>query len=278
MTRVAELLPDLRRRLAPVSASPGLDAELLLAQVLGIARAALAADPDRVLDPPQLAALEGLMARRIAGESLAYLTGRREFWSLELAVTPAVLVPRPETEILVELALAELARTARPSVLDLGTGSGAIALALAHERPDAALTAVDASVDALRVAAANARRLRIANVAWLQGCWYQPLGDARFDCIVSNPPYVAEDDAALEGLRHEPREALVAGADGLAALRVICAGATTRLAPGAALMVEHGATQAAAVRALMARAGLTGITTHRDLAGRERATRGISAS
>lgn len=276
MRRVGDLLPELRRRLAPATPSPGLDAELLLAQVLGVARAALAADPGRALDAGQCAALEALVARRLAGEPVAYLTGRRGFWSLELEVTSDVLVPRPETELVVELALAALEGIARPAVLDLGTGSGAIALAIARERPDAAVTAVDASAAALAVAARNAARLGIGNVRWLRGSWYAPVAGARFDCIASNPPYVAADDPALAALAHEPRAALVAGADGLAALRQVCAGAPARLAAGAALVVEHGAAQGAAVRALMAQAGLADAATHRDLAGLERATRGNS--
>ncbi len=276
MTRAADALAALRARLAAVSPSADLDAELLLAGVLGVGRAALASDPDRRLAPEQLAALASLAERRSGGEPLAYLTGRREFWSLDLEVTPAVLVPRPESELLVELALAALAPAARPAVLDLGTGSGALALAIAHERPDAVVTATDSSAAALAVAARNARRLRIPGVRFLQGSWFDPVGARRFDCIVANPPYVAAGDPALASLAHEPRDALVAGADGLDALRAICGGVASRLLPGAALVVEHGATQGADVRALMGRAGLDGIATHRDLAGHERATQGNS--
>jgi release factor glutamine methyltransferase len=161
-------------------------------------------------------------------------------------------------------------------VLDLGTGSGAIAIAIAHERPDAAVTAVDASAAALAVATANARRLRTGNVEFLAGSWYEPVGGSRFDCIVSNPPYVAADDPALAFLSHEPQGALAAGPAGLDALAVICAGAPAHLAAGGALVVEHGTTQGPAVRELMARAGLAGVATHADLAGRPRSTRGNS--
>lgn len=276
MTRAGDALVALRRQLAAASPSADLDAELLLAHVLGGGRAIVVADPARTISPAQLEALSALALRRMAGEPVAYLTGHREFWLLDLEVTPDVLVPRPETELIVELALAALAPVPRPSVLDLGTGSGAIALALARERPDAIVSAVDASAKALAVASRNARRLQVVNVALLRGSWYEPVGDARFNCIVSNPPYVAAGDAALIALAHEPQQALVAGADGLDALRLICKGAGPHLSAGGTLIVEHGATQGAALRALMTQSGLAGIATHRDLAGHERATQGIS--
>lgn len=277
MNRAGDALSALRRQLAAASPSADLDAELLLAHVLGTSRAGLMADPSQPLDARQLQVLASLAERRCAGEPVSYLTGHREFWSLDLEVTADVLVPRPETELVVELALAALAQVARPAVLDLGTGSGAIALALARERPDAAVTAVDVSPAALAVAARNARRLQAGNVSFLPGSWYEPVGTARFDCIVSNPPYVADDDPALVRLVHEPRGALAAGPAGLDALAIICAGAPQHLATGGALIVEHGATQGADVRALMARAGLAAIATHDDLAGRPRATRGNSS-
>ena len=275
MTQAGEALSALRRRLA-ASPSADLDAELLLAHVLGIGRAGVRADPSRLLSVRQAQALSALAQRRAAGEPVAYLIGRREFWSLDLEVTPDVLVPRPETELVVELALDALARVSRPAVLDLGTGSGAIAIAIAHDRPDAVITAVDASAAALAVAAANARRLRAGNVAFLAGSWYEPVGGSRFDCIVSNPPYVAEGDPALAFLAHEPRGALAAGPAGLEALAVICTGAPAHLAAGGALIVEHGATQGPDVRELMTQAGLAGVATHADLADRPRATRGNS--
>lgn len=275
MTRAASALAALRRRLA-ASPSASLDAEILLAHALGVSRAVLAAEPGRALDAEQAQALEALALRRIAGEPVAYLTGRREFWSLELEVTPDVLVPRPETELLVELALSALPRDIRPEVLDLGTGSGAIALALARERGDAIVTAVDASGAALAVAERNARRLGIGNARFLRGSWYAPVGPARFDAIVSNPPYVAEGDPALASLAPEPRLALVAGPDGLGAIAKICAGAQAHLAPGGFLLVEHGAAQGAAVRELVARAGLVAVATHRDLAGLERVSGGMA--
>lgn len=277
MTRAQAALDALRRELAPASPTADLDAQLLLAHVLGISRARLAADPARPLGAAQVEALAALARRRLGGEPIAYLTGKREFWSLDLEVTPAVLVPRPETELVVERALAELSAIRCPAVLDLGTGSGAIALAIARERPDAVVTAVDLDAAALAVAERNATRLGIGNARFLRGSWYEAAGSALQHAIVSNPPYVAEGDPALAALAHEPRAALVAGADGLDALRAICAGAPARLVAGGVLIVEHGATQGAAVRALMAHSGLTGAITHRDLAGHERATRGISA-
>jgi release factor glutamine methyltransferase len=278
MTSTADALASLRQRFATVSATAALDAEILLAQVLGTSRAALAARPGRTLAPSQAEMLETLAGRRAAGEPIAYITGRREFWSLELEVTPDVLVPRPETELVVELALAGLARVSRPEVLDLGTGSGAIALAIARERDDAVVTAVDASAGALAVAGRNAGKLGIANVCLLHGSWYEPVAGSRFDAIVSNPPYVAEDDPALAALAHEPRAALVAGRDGLGAIAAVCAGARACLRPGGSLIVEHGASQGAAVRGLMTDAGLVGVRTHRDLAALERVTAGAEPS
>ncbi len=274
MIRAADAVAALRERFAPASPSATLDAELLVAWVLGQPRAALAADPERALAPGELTMLESLALRRLAGEPVAYLTGRREFWTLELEVTPDVLVPRPETELLVERTLAAITGTARPAVLDLGTGSGAVALAVAASRQDAVVTATDLSPAALAVAKRNAARAGLANLRFFAGDWYAPLGAARFDAIASNPPYVAEGDPALAGLAHEPRLALTAGPDGLAALGTIAAGAAARLAPGGRLLLEHGAGQGEAVRALLRAAGFDGVGTCRDLAGHERVTEG----
>ena len=187
-------------------------------------------------------------------------------------MTPDVLVPRAETELLVELALARLAGVPAPTILDLGTGSGAIALALARERPDAQITAVDASVAALAVARRNAVRAGLAGIEFLHGSWYAPVAHRRFDAIVANPPYVADDDPCLQAPGFEPRMALAGGADGLAAIAAVCAGAPAQLRPAGALIVEHGATQGAQVRRLCDGAGLGQSATHRDLAGHERAT------
>jgi release factor glutamine methyltransferase len=219
-------------------------------------------------------ALESLARRRIAGEPVAYLTGRREFWSLDLELTPDVLVPRPETELVVERALEALSGRASPAVLDLGTGSGAIALAIAHERPDADVTATDTSRAALAVAADNARRLGIGNLRMLEGSWFEPVGGHRFEVVAANPPYVAAGDPALAALAHEPLAALVAGADGLEALAAIARAAPAHLQPGGRLVLEHGTRQGAAVRALLEGAGFVDVATRRDLAGHERVTEG----
>ena len=273
MTRADDAYFGLRRRLA-ASPSADLDAELLLAHVLRCGRAALAAAPERELSDAEARALAELAARRCAGEPVAYLTGRRAFWTLDLEVTPDVLVPRPETELLVETALGELRTVARPAVLDLGTGSGAIALAIASERADASVTAVDQSAAALAVAARNAHRLRIGNVRFLQGSWYAPADALRFHAILANPPYVAAGDPLLAALAHEPRPALVSGPEGLDALAEICAGAPAHLASGGMLIVEHGASQGEAVRTMVTGAGLGRVATLNDLAGLPRATRG----
>ncbi|MDH4258875.1 MAG: peptide chain release factor N(5)-glutamine methyltransferase [Gammaproteobacteria bacterium] len=273
MTRAGDFCFELRRQLA-ASPSADLDAELLLAHVLGCSRAALAAAPERELNAAQAQALADLAARRRDGEPVAYLTGRRAFWTLDLEVTPDVLVPRPETELLVETALEELRAVAAPAVLDLGTGSGAIALAIASERPDAFVTAVDSSLAALAIAARNANRLQIGNVRFLHGYWYGPAVQDRYHAIVSNPPYVADNDPLLAALACEPRAALVAGPEGLDALAEVCAGAPPQLATGGLLIVEHGAGQGAAVRAMMTGAGLRRVATLNDLAGMPRATRG----
>src|SRR5688572_12135874 len=274
MTRVAGVLAALRERLEVASPSAALDAELLVAHVLGAGRPALAADPARTLAPEEMFALESLARRRLAGEPVAYLTGRREFWSLDLEVTPDVLVPRPETELLVERTLGAIAPCARPAVLDLGTGSGAVALAVAASRADAAVTATDISPAALALARRNAARLGLSNLRFLAGDWYEPLPGLRFDAIASNPPYVAAADPALAARAHEPRVALAAGRNGLEALAAVVAGAAVHLAPRGRLLLEHGTAQGAAVRELLAVAGFEGVETRRDLAGHERVTEG----
>jgi release factor glutamine methyltransferase len=238
---------------------------------LGVDRAWLLAHATDELSRPQADAFFALAKRRREGEPVAYLTGRREFHGLDLAVTPAVLVPRPETETLVDAALERLPGDRPLRVADLGTGSGAIALAIAHARPNATVIATDISDDALAVARDNATRLELANVAFMPGSWYDALGSdaGPFDAILANPPYVADGDPHLgEGdLRHEPSVALSPGGDGLDALRIIVAGARSRLADGGWLGVEHGYDQSQAVRDLFASAGLAAIEARRDLAG-----------
>lgn len=266
--RIDALLRAARARLEPG------EAELLLAHALGRAPAWLWAHGDDEPDAAGIAAFDALVARRVAGEPVAYLVGRRGFWTLDLDVTPATLIPRADTERLVELALERLPPHAR--VADLGTGSGAIALALAAERRDARIVATDASAAALDVARGNAARLGLANVEFRAGHWYAPLAGERFDLIASNPPYIAAGDPHLArgDLRHEPASALVSGADGLDAIRELAAGARAHLAPGGWLLVEHGVDQGAAVRALFAAAGLGGVDTAQDLEARDRVTFG----
>lgn len=243
------------------------DARVLAGHLLGANRAWLIANPMHVLTESQDARFDSLVARRALGTPVAYLTGTREFRGRDFAVGPAVLIPRPETETLVEAALARL--PADGAALDLGTGSGAIAVSLACERPGAAICAVDASAEALATARENAERHR-AKVEFRQGSWYAPVAGRRFDLVVANPPYVAGGDRHLaEGdLRFEPRAALTDGsADGLDSLRAIVAGAPAHLSPGGWLLVEHGWDQAQACRELLARAGFTDIVAIADLAG-----------
>lgn len=249
-----------------------LDAQLLLARQLGRSRAWLLAHDDAPV--PDGAVLEALLARRAAGEPLAYLTGEREFHGLLLQVTPAVLVPRPDTETLVDWALELLPKGNTARVVDLGTGSGAIALALQKARPQAEIHASDASHEALAVARANGQRLGLP-VRWHGGDWWQALDPAlRFDLAVSNPPYVAADDPHLAALRHEPRTALVAQAGGLADIETIVANASARLHTQGWLLVEHGFEQAEAVCECLLRAGFTSVETRPDLAGRPRVSGG----
>ena len=256
------------------AATPELDAQLLLAHVLGVPRAQLHAHPEAVPDTSRAREYRLLLMRRVAGAPLAYLTGRKEFWSLGLTVTPAVLIPRPETELLVERALA-LHPDATGRGADLGTGSGAVALALASERPRWRIVATDASAEALAVARINAAALGLS-VEFRHGHWYEPLAGERFELIVSNPPYVAADDPALAtpALAHEPRAALTPGADALFCLGEIVRGAPRHLAPGGFLLLEHAPTQAEAVRSALVLAGFRHVRSQRDLAGHERVTEG----
>lgn len=266
-----------RRALAQSGLVP-VDAQALLGHVLDRDRAWLAGHGEDAVDRARADAFFALAKRRRDGEPIAYLTGIREFWGLPLVVSPAVLIPRPETETLVELALARLPSDRPVQVLDLGAGSGAIALAIAHERPRAHVLATDSSLEALAVARENARRLRLSNVVFARTDWFAglPPEAAPFDLVASNPPYVAANDPHLaEGdLRFEPRAALTPGGDGLGALRIIVAGAGERLAPGGTLVVEHGYDQSGAVQAIFAAAGFADIVAARDLAGIPRVVAG----
>ena len=271
------LLRSAVRRLAATSPSPRLDAELLLAHALGTSREGLYRLLRQPVPDATAARFAALVEARAGHQPVAYLTGEREFWSLRLAVTPDVLVPHPETELLVERALLRLPPGSPARVLDLGTGSGAIALAIARERPSAQVLATDRSAAALAVARGNAAQLGIDNITWLTSDWYAALPPRQFDLVVSNPPYIADDEwpATDPEIAFEPVAALRAGADGLDDLRVIIAGATDWLSPGGLLLVEHGHRQGALVRALFAQAGLAEVASEADLAGMERITEGF---
>lgn len=267
---VRSLLMEVAARL------PREDAEPLLLHVLERDRAWLFAHADDPVPAASAATWRGLVQRRIDGEPVAYLTGRRGFWTLDLETGPDTLIPRPETELLVELALERLDPHEPARVADLGTGTGAIALAIASERPAAAVVATDVAKATLAVAVRNAERNGIANVWFRRGHWCQALGAERFDLIASNPPYIAEGDPHLSqgDLRHEPARALASGADGLDAIRVLAATAPAHLVPGGWLLLEHGHHQGAAVRALLEQAGLVAVETARDLEQRDRVSFG----
>jgi release factor glutamine methyltransferase len=262
---IAQAARDIERR----------DAEILLAAAAKLTRTQLLARADEAISPAIATRFTELCRRRARGEPIAYLLGRREFWSLEFSVDPAVLVPRPETELLVQRVL-QLVNAPDASVADLGTGSGAIAIALAHERPGWRVVATDTSKEALTVARHNGERLTPGRIEWLAGDWFAPLAGRNFDAIASNPPYIADDDPALgsDGVRFEPRTALTPGGDGLKALATLVDGAPIHLRPGGWLVLEHGATQAVMLRAALVARGFTHVTSHRDLAGHERISEG----
>lgn len=255
---------------------PRAEAQMLLLHQLGQpphARAWLIAHDTDALPPAHWAALQSLAQRRLAGEPVAYLTGRKDFYGLSLQVDARVLDPRDDTETLVDWALALLPAQRRARVLDLGTGSGAIALAVASQRPQASVTATDASAHALAVARANARHLGLP-ITFAQGFWWAAVAGQQFDVALSNPPYIAEGDPHLHALRHEPAQALSSGADGLDDLRQLIAHAPAHLSPGGWLLLEHGHDQAAPVRALLQAAGFARVESRRDLSGIERCSGG----
>ncbi len=272
MSTIAESLARATRKLSACSDSPRLDAELLLGKILARTRAGLIADGGARLDPAGERAYAELLAERLAGAPVAYLTGRREFWSLEFRVTPDVLVPRPETETLVEAVLECLPPSRDCAVLDLGTGSGAIALAIASERPQARVVGTDLSASALAVAAGNSKNLRLTAIEWRQGSWFDAVPGRRFDVIVANPPYIAAGDAALAALEAEPLLALTPGESGLEAFESIIAGAADHLCEQGLLALEHGSAQAAEVAALLERHGFVDIRSRADRSGLPRIT------
>lgn len=278
MTQVRELLGEAERELPDNDdrSEAVRDAELLLTHVLQKSRAWTYAHASDSIDEESASVFRTLVARRKSGEPIAYLTGHREFWSLDLAVAPAVLIPRPETEMLVETALQHVPQNIQMEIADLGTGSGAVALAIARERPLASVLATDASAPALDVARGNAIRNGIANVDFALGNWCAALGDRRFDVIVSNPPYIAENDPHLRAgdLRFEPAAALASGKDGLDAIRRIVHDAPTHIKRRGFLLLEHGYDQGEAVRDLLRARGFADVFTAHDLESRDRVSGG----
>ena len=272
MVTIESLLNNLE---LPDSPTPRLDAELLLAQALGKSRGYLHTWPEREPEASQLERFQAALARRRAGEPVAYILGRQGFWSLDLDVASHTLIPRPDTELLVETALALLPATPL-QVLDLGTGTGAIALALACERPAWQVTGVDRVAEAVALAQGNGTRLQLANARFAESCWFSALAGQRFQLIVSNPPYIAAADPHLSqgDVRFEPSSALVAGVDGLDDIRVIIEQAPAHLLAGGWLLLEHGFDQAEAVRELLAQRGFAAVESRRDLGGHQRISLG----
>ncbi len=253
-----------------------LDAELLLAATLGRSRTWLHTWPEHPLSNEEQQKFSQLLQRRAAGEPVAHLLGRQEFWSLELKTTPDTLIPRPETELLVEQALLQIPADQPWRIADLGTGSGAIAIAIASERPLCEVVATDRSPAALAIARENCSNLKTTNLEFLEGSWFDPLDGESFQMILSNPPYIALNDPHLErgDLRHEPRSALTSGDEGLDDITTLAAHAGSHLLPGGILMVEHGYNQGKQVRSLFRQNHFSGVETRRDLAGVERITHG----
>lgn len=280
MTSIRSVLQQAQAQLNDAQQLDAIDAryesQLLLQHVLEVNRAWLIAHEHDDITAETLLAFDSLIKRRLSGEPIAYILGSREFYGLNLAVTPATLIPRPDTEILVDIALDKIPPNQPAQILDLGTGTGAIALAIAQQRPQAHVTGVDASKPALEVAISNSQQLHITNSHFVLSDWFNNLNDTRFDVIVSNPPYIEEADAHLQqgDLRFEPLSALASGADGLDDIRRIINDCLIHLTPQGWLMFEHGYNQAESVSELMAQAGLINIETFKDLGGNDRVTIG----
>lgn len=277
-TTLSKALRTGQRQLAPACASAGLEAELLLGHSIGKDRVWLFTHPELILSPASEHTYSTLLARRLKGEPIAYLLGQREFYGHQFGLSRDTLIPRPETEVLVERILDETEADQPFQLLDLGTGCGTIGLTIAKERPNSVVVATDASAAALDVARANAQQLKIANVEFREGSWFVPVPGQRFDWVVSNPPYV-ESNYDLElspDLLYEPRQALLAGPDGLAAIQEIAAGVGSALYPGGRVLIEHGAGQAYAVNVLLKAHGLQVESCMKDLAGHDRVTEAFS--
>lgn len=276
MASIKSALAEAQAALHHLHSATRLDAEVLLAATLDTSRSHLHAWPDKILSEDQHRRFAEAVALRALGTPVAYITGNREFWSRSFAVTPHVLIPRPETELLVEIALDLVSGNPASDILDLGTGSGAIAVTLAAERPMLRIVATDISDDALRIAETNANRHTPGSIEFVRGDWFDALPQDTFDLIVSNPPYIREDDPHLlsEEIRFEPRAALVSGADGLDAIREIAAQSPEKLKVGGFVLLEHGYDQAEAVGALLSSRGFCNVRHYQDLQGHVRATSG----
>lgn len=270
---IASVLAAASIQLSAVTDVPQLEADVLLGHVLKVSRTYLHTWPEKILESAQYKIFLDLIERRKLGEPIAYLTGHREFWSLDLRVAPCVLIPRPETELLVELVLKNINKE-HAVIADLGTGSGAIALALAHERPNWKIIATDMSLEALEIAQLNAAQHRLTNIEFHQGKWCDALPQMKFDAIVSNPPYIASNDPHLQqgDLRFEPRSALVADGEGLQDIAEIILTAKNYLQRGGILFLEHGFQQSENILSIFKKAGYTFAKTHQDLADLDRVT------
>lgn len=276
MVLIREVLKTAKNELSDVSETPALDAEILLGNVLDKPRSYLHVHGDDKLTQEQHNDFHRLIERRLAGEPIAYLLGVKEFWSLALDVNPEVLIPRPDTELIVEVVLQQFVESGL-KMLDLGTGSGAIALAVASERPDWDIYATDVSFKAIELANSNAEKLGINNVSFIESDWFAAIPDMKFDIIVSNPPYIAASDPELSvTTAFEPKRALISGDNGLADIKIIIAESYDRLNESGMLLLEHGFKQGEDVRELLQQHGYQDIKTYQDLAGHDRVTVGIT--
>jgi release factor glutamine methyltransferase len=276
MFTIQHSLNTATQNLATISDSPRLDAEVLLAFVLGKNRSYLRAWNDKILDAQMISQFESLLSQRQQGVPIAYLTGTREFWSRDFFVSPDVLIPRPDTEILIEHCLDKIPPNLPFQILDLGTGSGIIAITLACERPNAKIIAVDASESALKIAQKNADFHNCANIEFILSDWFSNVPQLKFDLIVSNPPYISENDEHLTqgDVRFEPKSALIAAENGLSDILDISKKAKSYLKSKGQLLFEHGYNQAKDVQIIFKNAGFINVCTHHDLAGQPRITIG----